>query len=234
MRTNGYIRLHRRIASSNLWALKPEQVMIAITCLLNAEWRDVRRMGYDIKRGQWLTHYYEIAKLCPGTITPKQVRTALSRLSSKTVRFLGTREVRITGRRFLLLTIYNYSKYNDPAEKRAQGRAHGSAQERARTGHKGGTTIPKEVEENYNSRGHDPGVDKGTMILGLELDYGKAPGGRDWRTICGRFSAKKVGEMLKAAKEAHRRTNDKSVPELFIHLIDRERERAKNRSEQGG
>ena len=155
---NGYVRLHRRIQESNVWQLRSAHITTAETCLLNAVWQPEGRKvhGFQVERGQWLTHYHEIADKAPPDVTAKVARTALSHLASRNVRFLGTRSVTLSGLRFILITIWNYDKYNPLkgpiSGRRAHGRAHG--------GHMEGTTLPEEGEEVENNvKRQRPNVD---------------------------------------------------------------------------
>lgn len=153
---NGYIRLHRRILTSNLWHLKPHQIMVALVCLLKAQWQDAKVRGFEVRRGQWLTHYDAIRDLCPGRVSSRQIRHSIKRLASKEIGFLDTQVVTRFGRRFLLITICKYEEYQGQPDK-VVTRFGGELGSRLSHGcHTSVTTIKEEVKErekDVNDRG---------------------------------------------------------------------------------
>lgn len=91
--------------------------------------------GIKVKRGQWLTHYSDIIEKSPPDVTLRVARNALKHLSSRYMRFLGTRSVTYLGRRYLLITIYNYDKYSPPPGVKGTGTGTWSGIRRAQGGH---------------------------------------------------------------------------------------------------
>ena len=108
----GFICLWRSLLDNPIWFNStPEQVLIMITLLLMANWKEQK---YDIygkiitlKPGQFITSYSEIAKLTSMGVSVRNVRTGIDRFEK--LGFL-TREVT---RRGSLITIVNWRKYQD-------------------------------------------------------------------------------------------------------------------------
>ena len=155
----GYIYLHRQVLSSDLWAIKPEDTKIALTCFLKASWCDRMVNGIEIRRGQWLTHLKEIAELSGPKITVKRVRGALGRLTQSGI--LGTGTVTRLGLRYLMVTVMNYDYWNDLLQFQkvpGTGSGTGSGTTRARGGHEVGTTITEVIKGSEDIKGRIPYV----------------------------------------------------------------------------
>lgn len=79
MDNEGYILLHRKMIGWE-WFSDANTLTVFIHCLLNANWRDGRFQGKEVKRGSFIT---SIAKLSEETgLTMQNVRTALKHLES--------------------------------------------------------------------------------------------------------------------------------------------------------
>ena len=144
---NGYVFLHRRILQSELWSLRPYQILIAEVCLLRATWRDTKVQGIQVKRGQWLTHYQAIADLCPRDTTARQVRHTIKILSSERIGFLVTRSVSHRGRHFLLVTVCHYNRYQPGSGRRVTRLVSRCVQWLSRACHRSVTTLNEDLED---------------------------------------------------------------------------------------
>ena len=104
--------------------------------------------GIPVRRGQWLTHYEEIANLCPKDVTYRVARQAVETLSKKKIEFLDREHVSYHGRHFVLLTVINYDTYNPTSTP--IGSDHGSDHGTLSAGGRQavGTAIKEEVKED--------------------------------------------------------------------------------------
>lgn len=109
-REGGFIKIHRRIESWDLWRhLRADQRMVVVTLLLMANWKDSHawagKKRFEVKRGQVLASYSTIAKRAGTTIQVVRTTVALLRAAG----FLNTEP----NTHKSLLTISNYCRYQD-------------------------------------------------------------------------------------------------------------------------
>ena len=120
---DGYIKLHRAVLDSYLWSMKPDHTMVAMTCLLLANWREgsVWSAGQKvvIPRGSFMTSIDKLAKA--SRVSPKVVRTALANLER--AGFLANQSTS----RHRIISITNYEDYQsrDDDAGKPEGKAEG-------------------------------------------------------------------------------------------------------------
>jgi hypothetical protein len=146
-RAGGFIKLHRRVASSALWrSMTAEQRAVMIQLLFLANWKpDVARWKdhfYRVERGE-LSHSLTTIAREAGT-SVKVVRSALKSMMADD-RVVGGNGAFLTERYPIsgtgpgtgprILTIVNYSKYQDAPDDKGTGPGTGEA----RAGHGSGT-----------------------------------------------------------------------------------------------
>lgn len=109
----GFIKINRNILEWE-WYSDPCTKSVFIHCILKANWRDKTWKGVKIKRGQFVT---SLAALAEETgLSVKNVRTALDHLKA-------TNELAIeTSPKGRVITVKNYAKYQDVANKTASNR----------------------------------------------------------------------------------------------------------------
>ena len=109
----GFIKISRNIVEWELYS-DPCTKSVFIHCILKANWRDKTWKGVKIKRGQFVT---SLAALAEETgLSVKNVRTALDHLKA-------TNELAIeTSPKGRVITVKNYAKYQDVANKTASNR----------------------------------------------------------------------------------------------------------------
>ena len=109
----GFIKISRNILEWE-WYSDPCTKSVFIHCILKANWRDKTWKGVKIKRGQFVT---SLAALAEETgLSVKNVRTALDHLKA-------TNELAIeTSPKGRVITVKNYAKYQDVANKTASNR----------------------------------------------------------------------------------------------------------------
>ena len=109
----GFIKISRNILEWE-WYSDPCTKSVFIHCILKANWRDKTWKGVKIKRGQLVT---SLAALAEETgLSVKNVRTALDHLKA-------TNELAIeTSPKGRVITVKNYAKYQDVANKTASNR----------------------------------------------------------------------------------------------------------------
>lgn len=109
----GFIKISRNILEWE-WYSDPCTKSVFIHCILKANWRDKTWKGVKIKRGQFVT---SLATLAEETgLSVKNVRTALDHLKA-------TNELAIeTSPKGRVITVKNYAKYQDVANKTASNR----------------------------------------------------------------------------------------------------------------
>lgn len=109
----GFIKISRNILEWE-WYSDPCTKSVFIHCILKANWRDKTWKGVKIKRGQFVT---SLAALAEETgLSVKNVRTALDHLKA-------TNELAIkTSPKGRVITVKNYAKYQDMANKTANNR----------------------------------------------------------------------------------------------------------------
>lgn len=107
MAREGYIKLHREVLDSYLWTMPPEQMSVALTCLLLANWRDgsVWSGGRKIQipRGSFMTSIEKLAKAA--RVSQKTTRTSLKNLEK--AEFLASQSTN----RHRIISITNYESY---------------------------------------------------------------------------------------------------------------------------
>lgn len=112
----GFIVLHRKAMQSWLWQISDGDFKLAMTCLLMANWQsgkwfDGAKMVH-VERGSFITSAEKLATRCGPGFTRKKVRGGLARLQAAEFLKLGTQQ----GQKWTLVTIENYSKYQDKPE----------------------------------------------------------------------------------------------------------------------
>lgn len=104
MSEQGWIKIHRKINTWE-WKDKPATFCLFIHLLLNANHKDGKWRGFDIKRGQLITGRSKLAEKTG--LSEQEIRTALKHLKS-------TNEVTIkTTNKNSLITIVNYDLYQE-------------------------------------------------------------------------------------------------------------------------
>ena len=111
MSNGGYILLARCLLDSPLWKSRPEDLKIALYCLLRANWKTAHiydgASAVTIHRGSLWTSLDSIAQ--DVGVSVKTVRTALTKLSHPPFDFLASKPAR----RGRIITISNYETYQD-------------------------------------------------------------------------------------------------------------------------
>ena len=108
---SGFICLHRKMLDWE-WHSDPKTLTVFIHLLLLANWTDTQWRGKPLKRGQLITSRNSLAEMTG--LSERQVRTALRHLNE-------TGEVTINATNsYTLVTIENYSVYQDFKEKNDQ------------------------------------------------------------------------------------------------------------------
>ena len=112
----GFIKISRNILDWE-WYSDPCTKSVFLHCILKANWKDKTWKGVKIKRGQFVT---SLASLADETgLSLKNVRTALEHLKS-------TNELAIeSSPKGRIITVKNYAKYQDVANKPANKRQTG-------------------------------------------------------------------------------------------------------------
>lgn len=115
----GFIKISRNILEWE-WYSDLCTKSVFIHCILKANWKDKTYKGTKIKRGQFVT---SLASLAEETgLSIKNVRTALEHLKS-------TNELAIEASpKGRIITVKNYAKYQDVANKPANNRQTGGKQ----------------------------------------------------------------------------------------------------------
>ena len=101
---NGFVKIHRQIVKWG-WYKDPNTFRVFFHILINANHEDREWRGQIIKRGQWVTTRKKMAEELG--ISERAVRTAINHLKS-------TNEVTTkTTNKYTVITVENYSKYQD-------------------------------------------------------------------------------------------------------------------------
>ncbi len=84
MTDNGWIKLHRKLLDSPIWANStPEQKTVLITILLSANYEqktwDWNGKEFKVEPGQFVTSLQSLQKKCGKKLTPQKLRTSLKR-----------------------------------------------------------------------------------------------------------------------------------------------------------
>ena len=115
MSQKGFIVLHRSLLDWEWYADKNTKCLF-LHLLLTANFEDKKWRGVDVKRGQVISGRIELAKSTG--LTEREIRTSLSKLKA-------TNELTIKStNKFSLITLTNYSLYQDIAEKNDQQKDH--------------------------------------------------------------------------------------------------------------
>src|SRR5690606_1626148 len=130
---NGWIKLHRKILSSDMYqSLNSKQRDILITLLLMANHKEkqweYKGKIYTAEPGQMVTSLESIRKNCAKDVSLKNIRTALQKL--ETWGFLTHKSTK-TGR---LITIVNWRLYQDDELESGKDNGKESAKNRQRIG----------------------------------------------------------------------------------------------------
>lgn len=134
----GFIKISRNILEWE-WYSDPCTKSVFIHCILKANWKDKTWKGVKIKRGQFVT---SLAVLAEETgLSVKNVRTALDHLKA-------TNELAIEASpKGRIITVKNYAKYQDVANKPANDRQTGGKQAATTKKEKKDTTYLREERE---------------------------------------------------------------------------------------
>lgn len=101
---NGFIVLDRKMLEWE-WYLDIPTKVLFFHCLIKANWKDGRFMGFAVPRGSFVTSISHLAS--ETDLSTQQVRTALSKLEA-------TGEItKTTTNKFTIIKINNYCKYQD-------------------------------------------------------------------------------------------------------------------------
>ena len=142
MEEMGWVKLHRSLRSWE-WKASPKHVAVFVDLLLEANHKDRRYMGVDIKKGQLTTSHSAIAKRTGVSI--KSVRTVLTHLKR-------TGEVAIEpSSKFSLITITYYSEYQTTGNALGkQVASNGQATGKQRATNKNVKNVKNERNNNQN------------------------------------------------------------------------------------
>lgn len=103
-RLDGYIKLHKKLLSSSIWKSRSSALkVIAVTCLLKANFKDTCWNNLIIKRGSFITSQRKLAQEC--NINRGTLRHCLHTL--KETHFLTQEYTHY----FSIITICNYESY---------------------------------------------------------------------------------------------------------------------------
>lgn len=166
----GFIKISRNILEWE-WYSDPCTKSVFIHCILKANWKEKTYKGAKIKRGQFVT---SLAALAEETgLSIKNVRTALDHLKT-------TNELAIeTSPKGRIITVKNYAKYQDVANKPANNRqTDGKATANNRqTGGKQVATTKKEKKEKKDTTYLREEREEGGAAAGAPLGReGQGPG----------------------------------------------------------
>jgi len=101
------------------WYKDTNTKTVFIHCLLKANWKEGRFMGYEIPRGSFVTSYPQLSK--ETGLTVQQVRTAIFHLKS-------TGEITVkTTSKFSIITVNKYISYQSP-NRRSNSQSTGNQQ----------------------------------------------------------------------------------------------------------
>ncbi len=116
--STGFVVFHRKIFDSYLWQMHPNHLKVAIACVVFANWRDEQwwtgTTRMTIPRGSLVTSQQKLGEKLG--LTRRQVHGALKRLQS--AGFLKLVQAR--GQQFSLISVTNYSQYQDIPEGEGQ------------------------------------------------------------------------------------------------------------------
>ena len=154
----GFIVINRNILDWE-WFTDPNTLLVFMYLLIKANWKDKTWGKRKIKRGQLVT---SLAKIAEETgLSVKNVRTALAHLEqTNQVANLSTPQYRI-------ITIKNYSKYQDVANKPAKQRQSNgkqTANERQTDGKQTATTKPLNQNTSYSYNQKNQGTSANAQI----------------------------------------------------------------------
>lgn len=154
----GFVVINRNILDWE-WFTDPNTLLVFMYLLIKANWKDKTWGKRKIKRGQLVT---SLAKIAEETgLSVKNVRTALSHLEqTNQVANLSTPQYRI-------ITIKNYSKYQDLANKPAKQRQSNgkqTANERQTNGKQTATTKPLNQNTSYSYNQDNQGTSANAQI----------------------------------------------------------------------
>lgn len=154
----GFVVINRNILDWE-WFTDPNTLLVFMYLLIKANWKDKTWGKRKIKRGQLVT---SLAKIAEETgLSVKNVRTALAHLEqTNQVANLSTPQYRI-------ITIKNYSKYqdlaNNPAKQR-QSNGKQTANERQTNGKQTATTKPLNQNTSYSYNQDNQGTSANAQI----------------------------------------------------------------------
>ena len=175
MSDDGYVKLHRALLRSKVWSLVGPHRLVAIACLLRANWKPAQAMyggrSVSIPAGSFVTSLEALAR--DARVTKKQVRTALRRLHE--AGFLAHEGAR--GWTQIWLT--NWERYQ--SDEDAEGTQQGTP--RARDGHAEGTNRRREEgKKGRTSRTSSSEVESAAdyFLDGFNSYFGQARQPRAW------------------------------------------------------
>lgn len=122
----GFVALFRKLLSSSLWMMRPEDLKLAIYLLLRANWKDQQWFNkwqykrITVRRGELVTSLESIAI---GTkMSKKTIRTSIKHLvSDGFIKVLNSDEKR--ARQFSHIKICKYETYQDVTDQAGTARA---------------------------------------------------------------------------------------------------------------
>lgn len=99
-----FIKIHRKMLDWE-WYKDTNTFCLFLHCLLIANWKDGKFMGYEIPRGSFVSSYSQLAQQTSMSI--QNVRTAINHLKS-------TGELTVNSHtKFSVFTVVNYNRYQD-------------------------------------------------------------------------------------------------------------------------
>ena len=138
----GFIKLHRKLVEWE-WYSDVSVCRVFIHLLITANFEDKNWRGLNIKRGQQVSSYDNLAKAT--NLSKQQIRTALTKLKS-------THELTITSTsHYTIFTLTNYTLYQDRKNDSNTPSTHGATNEQQTSNIPSTTTKEiKEIKEDKN------------------------------------------------------------------------------------
>lgn len=161
---NGFIVLHRKLLDWE-WHDEPNTMAVFLTCLLLANFRDTKWHGIDVERGSFITSIGNLAKQTG--LTVKKTRTALEHLIKCDV--MASKGAS----KYTLLTVVNYSKYQDLPDERASETASKGQTKGEQRANKGQQRNKVTREQGNNTRERAKKVNYADNVSMTEDEYGK-------------------------------------------------------------
>lgn len=208
--SGGFVVLHRSFMGWE-WYDDINVKILFLHLILKANHRDKKWRGIDIKRGQTLTSLQSLSD--ETGLTVKQVRTSLNKL--KTTGEVASKATN----KYTLLTIENYSKYQDKDNQKARERASKQTNEGQSKGNQRATNNNDNKENNINNNA------SGYSILLNKNGMRVTPNHPE--LIYWEGQKIHVDELNTAIKKAHKANPDRITPKYLTAIIFNDRTNSK-------